>query len=210
MTIPARIGAVLLLACCAACSGLTSKTPAPQSFVLRSDASPVVAAGAVAPAARAVASLGVLRPQAAAGLAGTGVAVRLAGGRIDVYRGASWAADLEQQVQELAVGQLRQAAVARTVLDDAAPFAADWLLRIEILHCESDESAGGAPTVRVAWQVTLGRRADRTAVAGTYIERSVVADSRQLGAVVQAFRQATGQAAADLAQWSAGALAGAQ
>ncbi|MFT3906914.1 MAG: ABC-type transport auxiliary lipoprotein family protein [Steroidobacteraceae bacterium] len=194
-------GALVLLLALAGCSGFTSKADPTRSFVLRA----ATAAPAVT-AARSEATLSVLAPLAAPGLAGTRVAVLLDGDQLDAYRGAQWAADLQESVQSVVIETLRRAGVARNVLDANSPFNADWLLRLEIRHFESVEQ-GAAPSVHVAWQATLGRRDDRLAVATLAIDHSVATESRRLSAVITAFQQATDQSAADLVQWVSGVLA---
>ena len=75
-------------------SGLSSKLPAQQRYVLQ----PRLAA----PAAQASAPAGsvvVLRPSAAAGLGGDGIAVLRPGARLDYYSDARWAGDAPSTLQ---------------------------------------------------------------------------------------------------------------
>ncbi len=85
-------------------SGLSSKLPAQQRYVLQ----PTFAAPAAPVTARA-GSVEVLRPSAAAGLGGDGIAVLRPGERLDYYTNARWAGDAPSTLQSLVIESLRDA-----------------------------------------------------------------------------------------------------
>lgn len=205
----ASVAAVFMLSLALqGCSGFTTKSAAVQDFVLQPAAAASGAGAGVSPPATPTArTLSVLRPVSGPGLAGTRIAVLLDGGRLDGYRDARWAGDVAETVQGLLIATLRNAGVARSVFDESAPFNADWLLRIEVQHFESVETSGAAPGVHVAWQATLGRRTDRTAIATLHVDKLAAAGSRHLPAIMAAFQQASNEAAAEVASWTAGVLA---
>ena len=105
-------------------SGLNSKTPAPQRYLLQAQLT-----SAAAPA-RSAASVQVLRPSAAPGLAGSGIAVLRSGSRLDFYSNADWAADVPVALQGLIIDALRMGATKRDFDDTVAihPTSAEELV----------------------------------------------------------------------------------
>lgn len=192
--------------------GLHSSQPQQQQYLLSLAAAPgadalksVAAADAgTAPAAPggldAARSLQVLLPAAAPGLEGDGIAVLRPGGQLDDYTGARWAAPAPQMLQTLAIESLRRAARFSLVESDSAPFAADWVLRLELTHFEADYAGDGPPTVRVGLVATLGQRNARRAVVNLTVDTHAPAQADRMHAVVAAFESATRQALQQLAQ----------
>jgi ABC-type uncharacterized transport system auxiliary subunit len=174
---------------------LNSKVPAQQRYVLQPTlavpAATEATAGAVAPAAGSVL---VMRPSAAPGLAGEGIAVLRPGARLDFYSNARWAADAPVALQSLVIDALRSAGRFATVESDSGPFAAQYVLSLDIEHFEADYPAQGPPTVRVALVCSLGRRSDRGVIVSFTARSEVRAEADHMQAVMAAFEQATGEA----------------
>lgn len=188
--------------------GFHSSQPLQQQYLLSWSAAAAkrgsaASADSSAPAGSLAAarSLEVLLPSAAPGLAGDGIAVLRPGQQLDYYNGARWAASAPLMLQTLAVEALRQQGRFSLVESDSAPFAADWVLQLELTHFESDDAGGGgAPTVRVGLMATLGQRTARRAVMTLTVDTHAVAQADRMGAVVAAFQSATDEALQQVAE----------
>jgi cholesterol transport system auxiliary component len=181
-------------------SGLNSNALPAQRYVLQA---PVAAEAATAIAAaplQADASLVVLRPNAAPGLVGDGIAVLRPGARLDFYSNARWAADAPAALQSLVIASLRAAGRFATVEPDSGPFATNYLLSLDLEHFEASYGDdGGAPTVQVALVASLGRRSDRSVILSFTARSAIRAEADHMQAVVAAFQQATAQVLSQLA-----------
>jgi cholesterol transport system auxiliary component len=189
---------VALIALPGCVSGLNSKIPPQQSYVLQS--APVSAqapSGLAAPVSGA--SVEVLRPSAAPGLEREGIAVLRAGRRLDFYNNARWAARAPAMWQALVIDSLRNAGRFAAVESDGEPFAAQYVLGLELQHFEAVYGDAGAPSIRVALVGTLGRRSDRVVIASFTARSEVQAGADRMQAVIAAFDQASGEALAQLA-----------
>jgi ABC-type uncharacterized transport system auxiliary subunit len=111
------------------------------------------------------------------------------------------------------IDTLRATGAFSAVLDDSAPYAARYSLRCTLRRFEADYSyegkggAGGAPTVFVALDCTLGRRRDRELLANFTAQGSARAAEDRLNAVVAAFESATAAAMAELGRAASAAVA---
>jgi len=190
----ALMGLMALPALTACFSGLNSKTPAPQSYVLR----PRFATPA-APASARAGSVVVLRPSAAAGLGGDGIAVLRPGARLDYYSNVRWAGDAPSTLQSLVIDSLRNADSFATVESDSGPFASQYILGLELEHFEAQYSGDGPPSIEVTLVCSLGRRSDRNVIVSFTAHSSVQADADRMQAVIAAFEQATAQALSQVA-----------
>jgi len=197
-------GAALAAACF---GGLNSKTPPAQRFVLQpralaaASADPAAPAGPAAAAGAAVPSLGalqVLHPAAAPGLGGEGIAVLRPGARLDFYNNARWAADIPTTLQTLVIDRLRDAGRFATVEPESGPFAAQYLLSLDLTHFEARYDGDGPPTIEVALFASLGRRSDRSVLQSVSAHSAVRAQADRMQAVIAAFEQATAEVLAQL------------
>jgi cholesterol transport system auxiliary component len=178
-------------------SGLNSKMPAQQRYVLQ--AIPAVPAAAGEPVTAPTGSLQVMRPSAAPGLEGTGIAVWRPGARLDFYSDSRWGANAPSALQMLVIDSLRNAGRFATVESDSDPFAAQYMLSLELEHFEARYGAAGPPTVEVALVASLGRRIDRSVIVSFTAHSSVKAEDDRMQAVIAAFEQATSETLAQLA-----------
>jgi cholesterol transport system auxiliary component len=179
--------------------GLHSNQPQQEEYLLRAPgAAAETGAGSTARAPStaldAARSLEVLLPAAAPGLEGDGIAVLRAGGQLDYYTGARWAAAAPQMLQNLAIETMRQQGRFALVESDGAPFAANWVLQLELTHFEADYSGDGPPTVQVGLIAILGQRSARQAVMTLSIDTHARAQADRQHDVVAAFQSATSQA----------------
>lgn len=188
LTLPA------LLALPGCFSSLNSKAPAQQRYVLQPPPSESPAATATA----AAGALQVLRPNAAPGLAGEGIAVLRPGARLDFYSNARWAADAPAALQSLVIDVLRDTGRFATVEPEGGPFASQFLLSLDLTHFEARYAGDGPPTVDVTVVASLGRRSDRSVIASFTAQSAVRADADRMQSVIAAFEQATGAVLAQL------------
>lgn len=197
----------LLTACF---SGFTSNQPPAQTYVLTlrgapSSAGPVAAAASAAPdvapaSAGAGPSVEVLLPTAVAGLSGDGVAVLRPGQRLDYYTGGRWAAAAPLLLQTLIIQTLRRQGRFALVEADTGPFAASYLLSVQLTHFEADYDGQATPTVRVELVCELGRSSGRQALESFTAEGRAAASADRMQAVVEAFEQATNTALGQLGE----------
>ncbi|MEJ1964173.1 MAG: ABC-type transport auxiliary lipoprotein family protein [Gammaproteobacteria bacterium] len=208
----------------AGCSGLLhSEAPPVQIYVLRAAASPSRAAAeqaqaldtaraatsstAASPLAASPPSLQVPRPQADPGLNTELIALVQSDHRMDRYAGSSWAANLQDVVETLAIDTLRASGTWSAVHDAPSPFSADYLLQINIRRFEADYTGGGeAPKVYVTLDCTIARRLGRELLTSFVSEGVADADANRMGSVVAAFEKAANVALADMAARSADAV----
>jgi len=179
-------GIVLPLAGCLSTGG---KSPASDIYTLTA---PVPTPADAAPAPTAV--LSVLRPETAAGLHSERIALLQAGHRLDYFAASRWSGPLPELVQSLAMAALQAGGRFRSVQNDIAPFAADYVLQLNVQHFEADYSGGGPPVVHVVIEATLGRSSDRAIVQTLVAESSVPAAGERMANIINAFEQASGAA----------------
>jgi cholesterol transport system auxiliary component len=213
----------------AGCSSvLRSDDPPVQIYVLRAAVSPTRAgpeqaqaldsaraaestqgqrpAGPNSGAAAAPPTLQVPRPQADPGLATELITLVRSDHRMDRFAGSSWAANLQDVVETLAIDTLRASGAWSAVHDAPSPFSADYLLQINIRRFEADYTDGDIPKVYVTLDCTLARRLGRELISSFIVEGVAQAEANRMSAVVAAFENAANTALAGLAERSAAAL----
>ena len=186
-----------------ACSGVfESDLAAPQSYVLRLPAAPAPEPNSSG------GTLLVQRPDAGPGLASERIALLRSGQRFDFYAASRWAAPAPDVIESVMVDSLRATGAFSSVFDDTAPFAPRYSLRCTLRRFEADYTkGGGAPTVFVALDCTLGRHRDRELLASFMASGSAPAGDDRLNAVVAAFESATAAAMSELGRATTTALA---
>jgi ABC-type uncharacterized transport system auxiliary subunit len=178
----------------AGCGSLLETTiPAPQAYVLRL---PVAAA---TPAASPAGSILVQRPEPGPGLDSWNIALLRSDRRFDFYAASHWAAPAPDLVENAIVDALRAGGGFTSVLDDSSPFAPRYNLRCGLRRFEADYThGGGAPTVFVSLDCTVGRHRDRELLGSFVAEGSAPAGEDRLNAVVAAFESAVSKAVTEL------------
>ena len=169
-------------------SGLNSKAPPEQRYVLRAEIAKPSAT------VQATGTVQVLRPTASPGLIGSRIAVMRPGARLDYYANARWAEEAPALLQSQIIDALRTGGRFATVESDTEPFAAQYLLSVAIANFQAQYSDSGPPTVFVTLNCTLGRRTDRSVIVSFLAQGIAPASADHLEAVVTAFRAATSQA----------------
>ena len=204
------------------CSGLLhSDDPPVQVYVLRAAVSPTRAATEQAQALRdartasvaeakpaeSAPTLQVPRPQADPGLANELITLVQSDHRMDRYAGSSWAGALPDVVETLAIDTLRATGNWSSVNDAPSPFAADYLLQINIRRFEADYTGGGdAPRIYVTLDCTIARRIGRELLTSFVVEGVADAEANKMSAVIGAFEKAANAALANMAQRSSDAV----
>ena len=204
------------------CSGLLhSDDPPVQVYVLRAAVSPTRAATEQAQALRdaraasvaeakpaeSAPTLQVPRPQADPGLANELITLVQSDHRMDRYAGSSWAGALPDVVETLAIDTLRATGNWSSVNDAPSPFAADYLLQINIRRFEADYTGGGdAPRIYVTLDCTIARRIGRELLTSFVVEGVADAEANKMSAVIAAFEKAANAALASMAQRSSDAV----
>lgn len=140
------------------------------------------------------ADLVVARPIVRPGLDTDRIAVRYPDRRLDYLAGSRWGGTIDIVIQSLLVETLRNTARLRTVQGDFAAFGAGYLLQTELTDFQV-EYGGGPPQAHVGLIVTLGRDAERRALATFTADARAPARSNTLPEVVAAFEAAYQEAA---------------
>ncbi len=206
-----KVLASALLFAAAALAGcgslLDSKLAAPQAYVLR------LPPRAVQAPASPAGTLLLQRPEAGPGLDSDRIALLRSDQRFDFYAASLWAAPAPDLLESVIVDALRAGGAFSAVFDDSAPFAPRYDLRVTLRRFEADYTAsnggesGGAPTVYVVLDCTLGRHRDRALLAGFTAQGSARANADRVNEVVNAFQAATAIAVGELERATAAAIA---
>lgn len=190
-----------LAASLAGCISLLPKTKPAQLY--RFDAPSVAAA--TEPPPQTETRIGVIK-------AGGGFDRAAGGDRILTVSGANVAY----------LGQARWVAPAATLFDEAIAQAFDantgparlagrgemakvaYVLRVDVRSFETDYDRGlkAPPVVVVRLRVALARNLDKTLVADRQIEAQVRASGNRVGAIVEAYSQATAKVLSELVAWT--------
>jgi cholesterol transport system auxiliary component len=186
-----------------ACSGVfESDLAAPQAYVLRLPPAPLPEPNNDAGSVR------VQRPDASPGLESERIALLRSEQRFDFYAASRWAAPAPDVLESVIVDTLRGTGSFKAVFDDTAPFSPRYGLRCTLRRFEADYTrGGGAPTVFVALDCTLGRSRDRELLASFTAAGSAAARADRLSEVVAAFESATQAAMGELGRAVTAALA---
>jgi cholesterol transport system auxiliary component len=211
MKAPLVVAAAALLAVSlGACSGLRSREPETVSYLLRVPPAASADAAATAPSGPlASRSLKVVRVLAQPGYDGDRILLLGADRSLGFFAASRWVDTLPQVVGTLAVETLRNTAALRTVLDENAPFAPDYTLRLTIRRFDAEyPSPGAPPRITVSFACTVAR-GDRTILANFLVESRIEAAADRMAAVVAAFEAATQQALGDATRRSLETLAAA-
>ncbi len=195
--------AVAMLAL-AGCSGLHSKDPPMQTYVLQAGAAALPAGGNAGPGnggempGDGAPTLAISRPTAASGLDNERIAVIHADGRLDYFNASRWAGNLPDVLQTLLLDSQRASGRYRAVMADTGAFSAIQLLEIEVRQFQAEYGASGPPTVYVVLEGTLGLRGQREVVRTLHAESRVPAGADTMTAVVAAFNSAVADALTQL------------
>lgn len=195
---------VLMVLVLAGCSGLRGRGPETVSYVLRAPP-PAAMAAAAEPATApsgplAARSLKVMRVVAQPGYDDDRILLLGADRSLGRFAASRWVEPLPAVVGTLAVEMLRGTAALRSVLDETAPFGADYGLRLTIRRFDAEYPLPGAPPrVTVSFDCAVAR-ADRTILGSFVVQAQAESTADRMSAVVAAFEQATQQALGESVQ----------
>jgi ABC-type uncharacterized transport system auxiliary subunit len=204
-----RIAGLLAALTISGCGSLLeSGLPADQAYVLR----PPVRESTTPANASPAGSVLLQRPQAGPGLDSDRIVLLRSDSRFDFYAASRWAAPAPDMLGSFIVDGLRAGGSFAAVFDDTSPYAPNYSLRCTLGRFEADYTAshgggGGAPTVFVALDCTLGRHRDRELLASFTAQGSAVARADRLNDVVVAFDAATTAAVTELEKQASAAVA---
>jgi ABC-type uncharacterized transport system auxiliary subunit len=200
-----RIAGLLATTLLCGCGSLLESTiAAPQAYVLRLPARESTTPANPNPAG----SVLLQRPQAGPGLDSDRIVLLRSDSRFDFYAASRWAAPAPDMLGSFIVDGLRAGGSFAAVFDDSSPYAPNYNLRCTLRRFESDYTkGGGAPTVFVALDCTLGRHRDRELLASFTAQGSAVARADHLNDVVAAFDAAATAAVGELEKQAAAAVA---
>ncbi len=202
----------LLLPCAlllAACGGSFFKTKAaPPTLYLLSARGAATDAGTPAPMA---ADLAVLKPRVRAGLDTDRIAALYPDRHLDYFADVRWSGPLDEIVQDLAVQAFRSSGAMRNVTADASAFASAYWLEIEVTDFEAEYPAANAapiaaPVVHVHFMARIGNSGDRHILGRFEADARQSAADNRMGAIVDAYNRAAGQALAQMVADAAAAL----
>jgi cholesterol transport system auxiliary component len=152
-------------------------------------------------------TLQIQRPRADPGLATELITLVRSDHRLDRYAGSSWAGNLTDVVETLAIDTLRATGNWAAVHDAPSPFLSDYMLQINIRRFEADYTGGGeAPKVYVTLDCSIARRVGRELLTSFVAEGVADAEANRMSAVISAFEKAANIALARMAERSAAAV----
>ena len=187
--------ALALLAACAGCSILGSKTPAtiyaPEPRVAIDPAWPSVDW-----------QLAIARPQATRALDSLRIAVRPTPGELEVYKGASWARAPSEQVEDTILHALEDSQKIRAVARQGTGLAADYTLLTDVRRFEADYAGAGVPAATIEINAKLLHATDQAIVASRTFTQALPASATDTASVAQAFDAALGTIAHDIVGWT--------
>jgi cholesterol transport system auxiliary component len=154
--------------------------------------------------------LRVALPSAGPGLSTERIVIVQPDHRMSYLQASQWAAELPHVVAALAVERLRTTGDWTAVSDFESTLSSDYFLQITIRRFEAEYTSDAAPTVRVAFDCALGRRADHALIASFSAQGAAVASANRVGAIVQAFEEAVNTALNELSADSIAAVKSSQ
>lgn len=148
-------------------------------------------------------------PIAAAGLSSSRIALKRHPLRLEYYAKTSWTDLAPKMVQTLIVESFENSGKIISVGRDSAGLRSDFVLKTELREFQADytgDAKKGAknsgPRVRVRINAKLVLMPQRTIIAGITIERSVIAKSNSMTAIVMAYDYALGKTLKRLVAWT--------
>lgn len=148
------------------------------------------------------------RPAAPRALAGNRIATERGDGQIAYIAGANWISPTPDLVQELVLDTFDSHLADYTAARPVDGVAARYTLRLELRHFEAayDEGNNRAPLARVSMRARLVDDETHQLLGVTTVTGEARASANRQGAIVQAFSEASREAARELADWSRSTL----
>ncbi|MHA1572320.1 MAG: ABC-type transport auxiliary lipoprotein family protein [Alphaproteobacteria bacterium] len=141
-------------------------------------------------------------PSATASLDTTRVALQRRATEIEYYARANWVDRAPAMVQTLITESFENSGKIVAVGRESIGLRSDFVLKTELREFQAEYFDGVLPTAHVRVNAKLVKMPQRAIIGSLRIDRSVVAKSDQLDAVVQAFDEALGKVLKALVEWS--------
>jgi len=125
------------------------------------------------------------------------------GDEVAYVKGGRWAAAAPVLFREAVQRAFQDAAGPDRLVERGEPAKIDYVLRLDVRRFEAryEGGQGAAPTILVRVRAAVSRYADRTLIGERTFEASVPASDNRIGAMAQAFDQATEKVLAELVNW---------
>lgn len=192
-----RLLAASLLAALAGCSSLVGgpvSTPtiyAPEPATTGDPAWPTVTW-----------QLGMVRPSAPKLLDGSRIAVSPVPGELQVYKAALWARTPPEMLEDTVLRMLEDSGKIPAVARQGSGIAADYRLVMDIRHFEADYAGADIPSAVIEVNAKLLHTVDQTVAGSRTFRQQQPAAGTDISLVSQAFSQAMGTLAGEVAGWT--------
>jgi cholesterol transport system auxiliary component len=161
---------------------------------------PVVTPHAAWP--RADWQLSIAKPTASRMVGSVRIAVRPVPGELQVYKGAIWAKGPDEQLQDALLRTLEDSGRIHAVARQGSGVSADYRLELDLRRYEADYAGNPVPAATIEVNAKLLHSGDRDVVASRTFLQAVPAAGTDIALVAQAFGQALGTIAGDIAGWT--------
>ena len=130
------------------------------------------------------------------------IAVRPVAGELQVYKGAIWAKGPDEQLQDALLRALEDSGRIVAVARQGSGIVADYRLELDLRRYEADYAGNTVPAATIEVSAKLLHAGDREVVAARTFLQAAPAAGTDTALVAQAFGQALGAVAHDIAGWT--------
>lgn len=146
--------------------------------------------------------LSISRPEAARMVDSLRIAVQPTPGEFEVYKGASWAKTPSQQIEDTVLRALEDSGKIAGVARQGSGVAANYKLVMDLRRYEADYAGGTVPAATIEINAKLLHAPANEIVGSRTFLQAVPAAATDVGSVAQAFSQALGRTAGEIAGWT--------
>lgn len=146
--------------------------------------------------------LSISRPEAPRMVDTLRIAVRPTPYELQVYKGASWAKTPSHQIEDTVLRVLEDSDRIAGVARQGSGMAADYKLVMDLRRYEADYDGNPVPAATIEVNAKLLHAPANEIVDSRTFVHAVPAAAADTGAVVQAFSQALGDIAVEIAGWT--------
>lgn len=146
--------------------------------------------------------LSIGKPTASRMVDSVRIAVRPVPGELQVYKGAIWAKGPDEQLQDALLRTLEDSGRIAAVARQGSGIAADYRLELDLRRYEADYAGNASPAATIEVNAKLLHAGDREVVAAKTFLQAAPASGTDTALVAQAFGQALGAIAHDIAGWT--------
>ena len=130
------------------------------------------------------------------------IAVRPVPGEMQVYKGAIWAREPDEQLQDALLRTLEESGRIASVVRQGSGIAADYRLELDLRRYEADYAGAAVPAATIEANAKLVHAGDRAVVASRTFLQATPASGTDTALVAEAFGQALAAIAHDIAGWT--------